>query len=548
MRFLVLVLTLGCSGFVLAQTVPAVPRTAERDLQQLQQDFDQRRIESEIDEMRLKAQPEAASVPLHSVPSSEASFEFHLSGITHDKSTVLTEQEILKAVSPWIGKTISAADLSQILNAINALYHEKGYAVCMAVLKPQRIQEGVLHISLIEGKTDEVTVQGAKHTSASYIFSAFDFEKGKVANYAQMYDDLVEFNMTNDVLLTVDIRPGSREETTSYAIGVHEPANWTGAIFADTVGTKSTGRPRLGASVTNRSVFGRRDAATLLGVVSQGSKSVMASYALPLTAKGTRLTGALSYGKVEIVSGPSEALDITGDSLLWNVRLDHPVYVSNNAKWTAFVEYTRRESQTDVFTDIRMNDTEIATYSFGLETIYLASNSLFYLNNALVAADAEDNVFVNNDRKYRFYKGNLLMQHNLAEDVKVSFSAAWQAKLAGDEMMTADYFYLGHVSGVRGYDNDLISAENGFYLNAQAGWNFLGPAETELYGFFDYGRLSGLNSYSAKRLSSAGLGVRWPLFKGASLELVGSVPLYKDVGEAGHVSSARADLTATIVW
>lgn len=118
MRFLVLVLTLGCSGFVLAQTVPAVPRTAERDLQQLQQDFDQRRIESEIDEMRLKAQPEAASVPLHSVPSSEASFEFHLSGITHDKSTVLTEQEILKAVSPWIGKTISAADLSQILNAI----------------------------------------------------------------------------------------------------------------------------------------------------------------------------------------------------------------------------------------------------------------------------------------------------------------------------------------------------------------------------------------------------------------------------------------------
>lgn len=547
MRFLILVPALLSSGLVLAQTAPTLPRTAERDLQQLQQDFDQRRIQSEIEEMRLKAQPEASPMPRLSAPAGEASFEFYLSGITHDKSTVLSEEEIRRAVAPWVGKNITSADLSKILNALNGLYHDKGYAVCMAVLKPQRIQGGVLHISLIEGKTDEVTVAGAQHTNASYVLSAFDFEKGKVANYAQMYNDLVEFNMTNDVLLTVDIRPGSREETTSYVIGVHEPENWTGAVFADTVGTRSTGRPRLGASVTNRSVFGRRDAATLLGVVSQGSKSAMASYSMPLTAKGTKVTGALSYGEVEIVSGPSEAMDITGESLLWNVRLDHPVYVSNNAKWTAFAEYVRRESKTDVFENIRMNDTEIATYSLGLETIYLADRALFYLNNALVAADAQDNVFVNNDRKYRFFKGNLLMRYNVADTVKVSLSGAWQAKLAGDEMMTADYFYLGHVSGVRGYDNDLLSAENGFYINAQAGWNFLGP-ETELYGFFDYGRLSGLNPYSAKRLSSAGLGVRWPLFKGASLELVGSVPLYKDVGEAGHVSSARADLTATIVW
>ena len=114
-------------------------------------------------------------------------------------------------------------------------------------------------------------------------------------------------------------------------------------------------------------------------------------------------------------------------------------------------------------------------------------------------------------------------------------------------MMTADYFYLGHVSGVRGYENDILSAENGFYVNAQAGWNFLGP-ETELYGFLDYGRLSGLNPYTAKKLSSVGLGVRWPLFKGASIEVVGSVPLYKDIDEAGHVSSARADISATILW
>lgn len=547
MRFFVFCLTLAASSLALAQTVPVVPRTADRDLQQLHQDLDRYRIEEEINSLRQNASPTEKSVPMHEASPMDASFEFHLSGITHDKSSVLTDEEIQKAVAPWVGQTINAQDLSKILNAINSLYQQKGYVVCMAMLKPQRIKDGVLHITLVEGKTDDVSVVGNESTSTSYILSAFDFEKGKVANYSDMYDDLVEFNMTNDVLLTVDIRPGSKEETTSYVIGVHEPDNWTGAIFADTTGAKSTGRPRLGASITNRSVLGRRDSATLLGTVSQGSHSVLATYSMPLTAKGTKITAGVSYGEVEIISGPSRSMDITGDSLLWNVRLDHPVWVTNDMKWTAFAEYTNRQSKTDVFDSIRMSDTDIDTVSLGLETIYLGQSSLFYLNNSLVAADATDNVFEDNDRDYKFFKGNLMARVNATDTVKLTLTGAWQAKLSGNDMMTADYFYLGHVSGVRGYENDILSAENGFYVNAQAGWNFLGP-ETELYGFWDYGRLSGLNPYTAKKLSSVGLGLRWPLFKGASIEVVGSVPLYKDIDEAGHVSSARADISATILW
>lgn len=547
MRFFVFCLTLAASNLALAQTVPVVPRTADRDLQQLHQDLDRYRIEEEINSLRQNSPSAEKSVPMHETAPMDASFEFHLSGITHDKSSVLTDEEIQKAVAPWVGQTINAKDLSKILNAVNSLYQQKGYVVCMAMLKPQRIKDGVLHITLVEGKTDDVSVVGNENTSTSYILSAFDFEKEKVANYSDMYDDLVEFNMTNDVLLTVDIRPGSEEQTTSYVIGVHEPDNWTGSIFADTTGAKSTGRPRLGASITNRSVLGRRDAATLLGTVSQGSHSVLATYSMPLTAKGTKITAGVSYGEVEIISGPSRSMDITGDSLLWNVRLDHPVWVTNDMKWTAFAEYTSRESKTDVFDSIRMNDTEIDTVSLGLETIYLGQSSLFYLSNSLVSADAKDNVFEDNDRDYKFFKGNLLARVNATDTVKLTLTGAWQAKLSGDDMMTADYFYLGHVSGVRGYENDILSAENGFYVNAQAGWNFLGP-ETELYGFWDYGRLSGLNPYTAKKLSSVGLGVRWPLFKGASIEVVGSVPLYRDIGEAGHVSSARADISATILW
>lgn len=546
MRCFILVLYLASVGLVYAQTTTGM-RSADRDLQQLQQGFDRYRVEQEIREMRQKVVPDSKDAPKHEANSSEHSFEFFLSGITHDNSTVLTDTEIDQAVSAWVGQKVSAQDLTKIINSINELYHKKGYAVCMAMLKPQRIKGGVLHVTLIEGKTDEVNIVGARYTDPSYILSAFDFKEGEVANYVQMYDDLVSFNMTNDVLLTIDIRPGKKEETTSYQISVREPPNWAGTVFADTLGTDSTGRPRLGASITNRSVLGRRDAATLLGVVSQGSYSVFGTYSLPLTSHGTKLSAGLSYGEVEIVKGPSRSLDVDGNSLLWTVRLDHPFWVSSDTKWTAYAEYAKKESETNVFGAIRMSDTDTQTVSLGLETLYVSESWLFYINNTLALADTKDNLFNDNDRRYRIFKGNLLTRYDFTNEIHLSLTGAWQAKLSGDDLMTADYFYLGHVSGVRGYDNDVLSAENGFYVNAQLGWNFLGP-KTELYAFLDYGRLSGFNPYEVNYLSSTGLGIRWPIFDGASLELTGSVPLHKDIGEAGHVSGARADISAVIHW
>ncbi len=534
----------------LAQTANPAPGTsgvnpASRDLQQMREGIERWQQQREVERMQQMRRQQKEHPKEEPEPERAPAFHFTLTAIEHNDSAILTDEEIARAVAPWIGTDVSMAQIEELLNAVNTLYRERGYVVCEARLRPQRIKGGRLFVTLVEGKTADVEVSGNTHTREGYILSAFDLKPGEVANFRDMQQDLLEFNMTNDVALRIDIRAGDKPETTDYAIEAAEPSNWTATVFADTTGTRTTGRPRAGASLTNRSLFGIRDSATLFGLASEGSKSVMASYSVPLTAKGTRLTASASWGDVEVVQGPSADADVEGSSEYYSLRLVHPFYVASDAKWSVFGEWSRQKSETE-FWSITINDTEIDAYSAGLEAILLTDRSVFFATAMISSEHAEEKTF---DQSYSqtLFKGNAFWRYRLLDELTVSLSGAWQFVAGGDELTSTQYFYLGHTSGVRGYDNDVLSAEEGAYINAQADWAFAGE-KTSLFVFADAGRLTGTSSYTRRTLASVGAGVTLPLWKDASITASAGVPLVRDIGEGQHVNKARFDLAVVATW
>src|SRR3712207_2995393 len=85
---------------------------------------------------------------------------FVLTKIQTQKSDILTKSEIARITEEYIKREITTTDLYTMVQKINALYEEKGYVVCRAILPAQRIQNGVVQILLIEGKTGNVTIEG----------------------------------------------------------------------------------------------------------------------------------------------------------------------------------------------------------------------------------------------------------------------------------------------------------------------------------------------------------------------------------------------------
>ena len=400
-------------------------------------------------------------------------------------------------------------------------------------------------MTLIEGRTGKVSVTGAEHTREGYVLNAFDLASGEVANYREMSEDLVWFNMTNDIVLSIDIRAGEEPGTTDYEIAAREPANWTATVFADTTGTRSTGRPRAGVSVTNRSLFGWRDSATVLGIASEGSKSAMVSYSLPLTSRGTRLTASASWGNVDVIQGPSVEGNVEGTSSYYALRLDHPIYADANQKWTIFGEWNRQESETDFFA-VTIADTRIDTWRAGAEMILLGDRSVFYALMGLGRSSVHEYTF--GERwEQNILTGNAYWRFQATEKTLLSATAAWQSLIGGDDLHTSQYFYLGHTSGVRGYENDVISAESGAWVNFEASYAIAGPL-TSLFAFADAGKLGGETAYSKTGLASVGAGVRWPLWPGASITGTMSVPLVRHLGDDIHVNKARFDLAVVAVW
>lgn len=523
---------------------PAAAPSAGRELERLNREVERYNAAEEAQSLRDKAKaadmptgPREAQVP--------AGFSFELKGVTHNPSQVLTDAEIDAVVKPFIGRKLDMNGLKGLLGAINQLYYQKGYIVCEARLKPQRIRDGQLAVTLIEGKTGEVLVTNAKHTNPKMITDSFDLKSGEVASYRELSEDLVWFNLTNDVELRVDLRAGKAPETTDYEIFVNEPNNWTATVFADTYGSRSTGRPRIGASVTNRSVLGLRDALMVFGMFSQGSKSGMVSYSIPFNHTGTKLTASYSQGAVEVINGPSKDMDVTGDSKSYSLRLDQPLIVESNKKITLYGNWTGLLSTTSMF-DVEMNRTRTDTWSLGLENIFFGNASVVYLNTSVNRSRAEERTF---DELWHttYWTGNAFWRWRFLPTTTLSISSAWQAKLSGDDLVSSQQMYLGQGSGVRGYPNDVVAAQQGAYVNVEVSREILGPL-TAIYGFVDAGKLGGKTAYSKLTLASAGLGVKWPLWKDASINVVSAFPLIRDLEAGVPINKVRFDVAVTAVW
>ncbi len=527
-----------------SSAVSVNPNPSLRDLQQIEDAVRRAQQKQSLESMK-KADRQEKTLPQTKPAKVGKGIEFFLTGIVHSPSQVLTDEEIQAAVEPFVRKKVASSDLAAILDAINQLYRAKGYVVCQAALRPQRISGGVLTVTLIEGKTEVVLVQGNDTTDEDYIKEAFHLSVGEVANYRDMYNDLVRFNMTNDVQLTVNIRAGDAPETTAYELTAHEPDRWSVTAFADTIGSDSTGRYRGAVSVVNRSVFGFRDNMYLMGIASEGSHNVLWGYNVPLNSQGARLSLSASAGWVEVVEGPNEPFDVDGKSFIGSVRLSHPFVATSTNKLTAFTQYSYETSSTDMYDGVRVADSQIDKAGIGFDWQHVGEGWVVLVSNTVSEHKAKEFIF---ETAYDYWvlSGNAYAEALITDNISTSATAAWQVRLGGDDMISSDQFYIGHSSGVRGYPNNFLASDNGFWVNWEAAWqvtSWLKP-----FVFADFGRLAGFSSYSDRKLYSVGFGLEGKADTWGVMRVTAAFPLERDFESLDKPDSVRWDATVSLTY
>ncbi len=136
------------------------------------------RIERQFEQApvpRANEAPAAPQVPGGTeAPAGAETVQFLLRGVKIDGVTVYEPDEFGPLYAELLDHTVTLARIFELAQAITVRYRNDGYILSQAVVPAQRIEDGVVHLQVIEGFIDRVLIEGADPTQAGLIASMGD--------------------------------------------------------------------------------------------------------------------------------------------------------------------------------------------------------------------------------------------------------------------------------------------------------------------------------------------------------------------------------------
>lgn len=148
-------------GLVVAQTAGA----------QSPQQFLPREPDTSRHPAREVAPPEPAAPP--APVAAPANGQFILRRIVLDGAQAIDPSDLAPIWAELIGQPVTLATLDKVTAGIGAAYRARGYVLSQAVLPQQTVAGGIVHIRVIEGFIDRITIDGGAPNQQAFARSRF---------------------------------------------------------------------------------------------------------------------------------------------------------------------------------------------------------------------------------------------------------------------------------------------------------------------------------------------------------------------------------------
>lgn len=504
--------------------------------------LERQRVARQIEEDRARQRAKVEGGEEADKQQEGADVRFLLNDVAFDASEVLSEEELRRIAAGYTGREIAIKELYRLVEEVNALYKEKGYLTCRAFLQPQTIKQGVVKITLIEGRTGEVRVQGNADTKERYITRRLHLTNGEIANINVLNKDLLLFNASNDAQLRIMMRAGEQPGTTDYVIAVFEPQRRSISVYGDNAGNDTSGEWRGGIFFNDRSLSGRRDSLSLSSIWSEGTKAFGGMYVTPVGRSGTKLGFNYSANSVHIVDGYLEDLQVRGHSSAYGVSLIQPLVVTDGMRSEASLGYSRQNSRTDVHSlDMPWVDDRVDGYTASFSLTNYGASSVIYQRHGYRLGSFDQ--LTGEDRNYGKYIFNGLYQKTYGHGQRLSarVDAQWSST---QYLASAEQFYIGGMTSVRGYKESLLGGDSGYSASLEYDVPLDKKRATSAFAFFDYGSVHGGSAFGNHVLAGTGAGVRARVSDKAYVSVTLGVPLRRDLNST-EVSKTRVHCLAT---
>lgn len=435
---------------------PTVPPAVDPGAIQRRQMEEEQRRRQEEQERQKPTEPinrDALKAPVRA--PADNTVKFLVREITFSPSKILSSSELEQAAAEFRGKEVTLAELQQLTAHIDAAYQARHIVTAEAIIPPQDVSQGVVHVRLIEGRIGRTTVSGNTSTRTRYIEGRLRLEPEALVDLDRLESAMVRFNRTNDAQVRASLKPGAETGTTDFQIDVTEPRRDDLRLTLDDLGSPPTGRTRLTAAYLHHSLFGCNDDFSLSDTKAQGQNSTAVGYGFPVNTWGGRLDLGFNFDKTAIKNGGLQPLDITGESRGWTVSLRQPTLLNQRLQLDVIAGAQKRDSANWIDTEF-LNDTRTRSKSLGLELQVFGDQDYGFASwtrswcTATVLAPV----------KLIIDRGSMRYNHDFGQGYSLNSSFTWQAA-PQRPLPSSEQFFIGGDGSVAGYTVAVLSGYNG---------------------------------------------------------------------------------------
>lgn len=464
--------------------------------------------------------------------SAQESLTFEIRSFLVEGNTLLAEQTVQEALTPYRGRDKTADDVEKARETLEKVYHDTGYPAVLVNIPEQTTKGGKIRLQVIESKIGSVRVTGNRwFTKASILRDLPSLAPGSVLYVPDVQKDLATVNRGEDLRVSPVLSPGKEMGTTDVELKVEDRLPFHGNIEINNGKTPNTSDLRLSTSLHYDNLWQRGHSLAIQFQTTPQDTGEVRLYALSYVfpAPWARehqiaLYGLRSDTNTNVIG---QGLSITGKGEIVGARYVMPLspYRTYAHNFTAGLDF-RDFEQVSGFAPGEGLSTPVKYLPFSFS--YNASLPDVWGSTAFSAGlnavfrglvTSESNFSLNRDEA----RGNYIYATG---GVERTFKLPWgmgaflkvDGQISDQPLIPNEQYTAGGMTNVRGYEQAAAMGDNALHLTAEVLGPDLGPRLLNdrlrliPYAFYDFARLTLVRALPGQtesfRLQGTGLGLR----------------------------------------
>lgn len=403
--------------------------------------------------------------------------------------TVFPSLRLKQVVERYLDLELNLYDLNVAADAVTEFYHDRGYTLARAVVPPQRVDDGVVTLAVIEGRVGKVLFSGNKGYASDFLQQHLDhLQPNSLVATDRMERTLLLLNDLPGFEVRATLAPGAAFGTSDILVKAEEKL-LVATATADNFGRKETGKERATLGLELNNPLGIGDQITLAAVSTDQSllKYGKLGYSLPLNHDGLRL--AASYSKASYdVAGAFVALGLSGESSVAEVSVQNPVTRTRGHNETLSLAFRSTQLLQRIF-GMESSNTRIPMLNFGYLTHRIGEDASVSNMSVQMASNLRRNTYGTRQDAQRFrieVDGNYLLPLDRQWDVYLRGAFAYSP----DKLPDSEKYSIGGPNSVRAYNASELRGDSGAQVTMEYRRTLkLGSMPASLAFFGDAGRV-----------------------------------------------------------